>query len=129
MRFVRPSAFFVILFGGLAGTTLSAALIGAGARCLDTPSRASVHYSAAVALALLLQRLSSRRPGSGAVPTIVLATLLTFALRRWLDVWVNLEPLEWGSGPAGEATAVVFPFEGLVFAIVAVGDARSRDVA
>jgi hypothetical protein len=100
---------------------LSALLIAAGMRRLDTFSGATAHYGAAVGLALLLRLLPRHRPAASILTTVLLASLLTFALRRWLGFWVNLEAFDWGSGPASGATAVVFPLEGLLFGF-SVGD-------
>jgi hypothetical protein len=135
---MRPSAFTVTLLGLFFAVILSAALIAADMRCLDTPWRSMAHYGCAVFLALLLQLLSRRRTdgaiGASSGPPVlaaaVLSVLLTFALRRWLGLrlWVNLEALRWGSGPAGELTAVALPLEGLIFGLVAAADARPRDL-
>jgi hypothetical protein len=54
-----------------------------------------------------------------------LAFLFTFAVRRWLTAWINLYALDFGSGPAGRCTAVVFPLEGLLLAIAFVTDLRA----
>jgi hypothetical protein len=113
----------VILVGLFSGVMVSGALVEVGARCLDTPGRALAHYACALALALLLEWFSTR---TARLATGALAVLLTFALRRWLGLrfWINLEALDWGSGPAGQLAALVFPLEGLIFGVVAAADAQ-----
>jgi hypothetical protein len=111
------------LVGLFAGVIAAAASIALGGKCFDAVGGACVHYAAATLLAV--GSGAPRRWRTGARPyraTVMVALLVTFVLRRWLTVSVNLEALDWGSGPAGELAAIVLPLEGAVLAaIVALG--------
>jgi membrane-bound metal-dependent hydrolase YbcI (DUF457 family) len=107
------------LVGTAAGVALSAVFVSAGVLQLDGVALGALHYGAAIGMAFALAALERRRHGArGATVSIVLAVLLTFAVRRWLTVWVNLEPFEWRSGPLGLAAPVIFPLEGAVLGAV-----------
>ncbi len=130
-RGLAPVA-LAVLVGGFAGVTVSAALIAMGLVQLDDLRGAALHYGAAVALAKgLATALANWRRGASRPfrATLVVAVLLTFALRRWLIVWVNLQALEWGSGPGGLTTALVFPLEGVLLGAMLALDARSEPPA
>ncbi|MDP9035931.1 MAG: hypothetical protein M3O50_14110 [Myxococcota bacterium] len=97
------------------GIAAAAALIAAGVPRLDDVRGAVVQYGVGFALAALLSAPSRWR--LGARPFVAMAALslvLTFAIRRWVTAWVNLQALECGSGPAGRATALIFPLVGMV---------------
>ncbi|MDP9150877.1 MAG: hypothetical protein M3O36_13180 [Myxococcota bacterium] len=118
------AAGFAALVGGFAGVVASGALIAAGVLRLDGLRWAVAQYGVGLALAALLSAPARWR--AGARPPVAVATLalvLTFAVRRWLTAWVNLQALEWGSGPAGRATALVFPLVGLILGAALGADA------
>jgi hypothetical protein len=111
-------AFEAMLFGAagiLAGALFAAPLVVRRVYLLESPMGALLHYGEALAIALGL-RLAARLRGAerSVLADVVFALSLTFVLRRCLTPWLNLEPLDWRSGPAGVATGVVLPLEGLV---------------
>lgn len=130
-RLAPVSVALAVLVGGFVGVAVSAALIAVGLVQLDDLRGAALHYSAALALAVSLHALANRQRGASRPfrATLVVAVLLAFALRRWLIVWVNLQPLEWGSGPGGVTTALVFPLEGVLLGAMLALDARSEPSA
>jgi hypothetical protein len=116
-----------MLVGTFAGVAVSAALIADGVLQLDRFPGGCVHYAGALALAALLGVPARWRRGAQPLAaTAIMALLATFAFRRWLTVWINLEPLDFGSGPGGNSTAIVFPLDGLILgAVLAVDSLRS----
>jgi hypothetical protein len=126
----RSSAAFVaVLVGAFAGIAVSAGLIAVGVRELDELRGVAIHFGLALGLAALLgARSEGWRARRSARAIAVLALLLTFVLRRWLTVWVNLEALAWGSGPAGHTTAIVFPIEGLILGMAFAVDSLRAPV-
>jgi hypothetical protein len=127
----RPRAAALVVVSGLVGLFVGAVAAGAaialGSKCFDGVGGAGAHYAAAILVAALAGAPRRWRPGArpwGA--TVMLAVLVTFVLRRWLTGWVNLEALEWGSGPAGELAALVLPLEGAMFGTVVALDAGER---
>jgi hypothetical protein len=114
------------LIGLSIGMAVSAILIAASVLQLDGPVGAAIHYGLAALLAVLVARPSRWRPGASPFGATILFTFLfTFAIRRWLTVWINLCALDLGSGPAGRLTALVFPLEGLLLAVAFVTDLRA----
>jgi hypothetical protein len=112
-------AVFASLIGASAGIVIAGALMSLRMFVLDGGAGAAIHYAGACALAVLLG-LPARWRGAARPTgvTVLMVLVLTFALRRWLTVWVNLEPLDWRSGPAGQAVGVVLPLEGWILGLV-----------
>jgi hypothetical protein len=118
-RSVSFEAIFAMLIGASAGIALAGALISWRMFLLDGAAGATIHYVGACALALLFGLPARwRRAAQPLGVTVLMMLVLTFVLRRWLTVWVNLEPLDWRSGPAGHAVGVVFPLEGWLLGLV-----------
>jgi hypothetical protein len=114
---------FAILVGAFAGVVVSAILIGIGVLRLDGPAGACIHYGSTLVLAAAVGAPGRWRQGARPrAATALVAILITFAIRRWIDGWVNLAALDWGSGAAGTATALVFPLEGLVLGALIAAD-------
>lgn len=117
---------FGLVVGLSAGLAFSAVLVARGLSQLDGVEGAAIHYGAALGLAALMAALPKWR--AGARPwraTAVVAVLVTFAMRRWLLVWVDQEPLGWHSGPAGVSAAIVFGIEGALLGVLLAVDARA----
>jgi hypothetical protein len=117
-----------LLIGTFAGVVVAAGLVAAGVVGLDDTRGAILQYGAAATVAALLALPGRFR--SGALPrsaSVLLALLATFALRRWLSVWVNLAPFDMGVGPAGRLVAFVLPLTGALLGAAIAIDARDRD--
>jgi hypothetical protein len=115
------------LVGLFAGVLIASALLRAGVFQLEDAVGTLVHYVAGAVLAFALGLFGRWREGARPLGvTVVLTLLLTFALRRWVTQWINLEPFDWRSGPAGQSTGIVLPFEGLVLGVAVALDTVAR---
>jgi hypothetical protein len=118
-RSVSFEALFAMLIGASAGIALAGALMWSRMFLLDGAAGATIHYAGACALAALFGLPARWRGVARPIGvTVLMMLLLTFVLRRWLTVWVNLEPLDLRSGAAGHAVGVVFPLEGWLLGLV-----------
>ncbi len=119
---------FGMLTGACAGLTLAACLLAVHVFLLDGAGGAVVHYGGASFLAVLfgMQR-RWRRAARPLRATVILMLLLTFVLRRFWTMWVNLEPLDWRSGPAGHAVGVVFSLQGFILGAVLGADTALKE--
>jgi hypothetical protein len=127
-RCARPfaRAAYGAVVGGFIGGLGAAAVIAVGRPCLEGAGGALIAY--AVALAVASTTAVSRTARAGARPiaaSAVLVVFLVIAARRWWTAWLNLEALGWGSGPAGELAAVVFPLVGAIAGAAFEADSAS----
>jgi hypothetical protein len=118
---------FGLAIGSLAGVVVAGGLVATGALALEGPRGVIMHYIASATIVALLALPERLRPGARPVPaSVLLALLATFVLRRWLSVWVNLAPLDLGSGPAGRLAAVALPLTGALLGAVSALDSGGR---
>ncbi len=123
---------FEIFFGALVGLALggalAAGLLSFGVFRLEGTTGAALHYAGVCALAAAMAAVPKwRAAGRPVWATVLLMVVLTFVLRRWLTVWLNLQLIEWRSGPAGVSVGVVLPLEGCVLGAVLGTDASPRE--
>jgi hypothetical protein len=111
-----------LAIGTFAGVVVAGCLVATGVVALEGPRGVITHYLAAATIVAVLALPGRLRPGARPLPaSVLLAVLTTFALRRWFSVWVNLVPLDLGSGPAGRLVAVALPLTGaLLGAVIAL---------
>jgi hypothetical protein len=115
-----------LVLGSFAGVVVAGSLTVAGDVALEGARGLVTHYVAATAVAALLALPGRLRPGARPLyASVLLAVLATFALRRWLSIWVDLGPLDLGRGPAGQLVAVALPLTGALLGTAIALDGRT----
>ena len=114
------------LVGLFAGVLAAALLVAIGRPALTDAAGAVLHMAAALAIAALVGAVPRWRAGARPLAaTGTLACVLTFAARRWLTGLVDLTPLGWGWGEAGELAAMALPLTGAILGAAIAWDAAS----